>query len=204
MVQKILNLRYHLKYLSIFFRTPERPLINCEINLILTWSATCFKIDAHIAGQEPTLTITATKLYVPFGILSSPDNAKLLQQLKSDFTRTINWNKYHPKVTVQERNPYFYFLINRSFQGVNRLFVLPFENNSGRTSHTRYYLGLVEMKDYNVMIDGRNLFDQPVKDNLITYDNVHKIATGQGDDYKTGCLLDYLYFKNYYRMIAIK
>ena len=60
------------------------------------------------------------------------------------------------------------------------------------------------MKDYNVMTDGRNLFDQPVKDNLITYDNIQKIATGQGDDYKTGCLLDYLYFKNYYRMIAIK
>ena len=53
------------------------------------------------------------------------------------------------------------------------------------------------------MIDERNFFDQPVKDDLITYDNIRKIAIGQGDDYTTGCLLDYPYFKNYYKMIAI-
>ena len=53
------------------------------------------------------------------------------------------------------------------------------------------------------MIDGRNFFDQPVKNNLITYDNIRKIATGQGDHYTTGCLLEYGYFKNYYKMIAI-
>ena len=68
-------------------------LINCEINLILTWSARCFIIDNPIAGQEPTFTIADTKLYVPVVTLSIQDNAKLLEQLKSGFTRTINWNK---------------------------------------------------------------------------------------------------------------
>ena len=78
--------------------------INCEINLILTWSANCFIIDATIQNQVPTFTITDTKFYVLAVTLSAQDNAKLLQQLKSGFKDTVNWNKYQPKVTVQERN----------------------------------------------------------------------------------------------------
>ena len=100
------------------------------------------------------------------------DNEKLLQQLKSGFKRTINWNKYEPKVTLEERKRYYDFLINPSFQGVNRLFVLSFENNNGRTSYTRYYLPLVEIMDYNVMIDGWNFFDESVKNDLKTYKNI--------------------------------
>ena len=60
-----------------------------------------------------------------------------------------------------------------------------------------------EIKDFNVVIDGRNFFDQPVSNNLRTYDNIRKVATGQGDDYKTGCLLNYNYFNKYYKTIAI-
>ena len=115
--------------------------------------------------------------------------------MKSGFKRAIHWNKYHPKVTVEQRNRYVDFLINSSFLGENRLFVLSFENNGGRTSYVRYYFPLVEIKDCNVMIDGQNVFDQPVKDNLITYDNMQKIAAGQGNDYTTGRLLGYNYFK---------
>ena len=73
----------------------------------------------------------------------------------------------------------------------------------GRTSYTRYYLPLVEIKGYNVVIDGQKFFDQPVKNNLLTYDNIRKILTGQGDDYTNGCLLDYGYFNNCYKMIAV-
>ena len=159
--------------------------------------------DYPIVGQEPTFTITDIKLYVPVVTLSTPDNAKLLQQLKLAFKRTINWNKYHPNVTVQEQNWYLDFLMNPSFKVVNRIFVLSIENNSDRISYRRYYPPLVETSDYNVVIDGRNFFDQPVKNNLITYDNIRKIATGQGDDYTTRYLLDYPYFKDYYKMIAI-
>ena len=177
--------------------------INCEINLILAWSNRCFIIDNPNSGQEPTFTITDTKLYVTVVTLSTRDNTKLLEQLKSGFKRTINWNKYEPRLTVEQHNQYLDFLVNSSFQGVNRLFVLPFENNGARTSYTRYYPPFAELKNYNVVSDGQNFFDQPVKNNSITYDNIRKIATGQGDDYTTGCLLDYNYFKNYYKIIAI-
>ena len=84
-----------------------------------------------------------------------------------------------------------------------RLFVLAFENDAQRTSNKRYYIPNVEIKDYNIMIDGKNFFDQPVKNDKVTYENIRKVATGQGDDYTTGCLLDYTYFKKYYKMIAI-
>ena len=91
------------------------PLINCEINLILTWSTRHFKIDAPIDRQKLTLTINDNKKYVPVVTLSTQDNVKLLEQLKSGSKRTINWNKYHPKVTVQQQNQYLDFLINPSF-----------------------------------------------------------------------------------------
>ena len=78
------------------------PLINCEINLILTWSNRRFIIDNPIANREPTFTIIDTKLYGLVVTLSTQDNVKLLEQLKSGFKRTINWNEYEPKVTVQQ------------------------------------------------------------------------------------------------------
>ena len=95
------------------------------------------------------------------------------------------------------------YLIDPSFQGVNRLFVLSFKDADGQKGDKLYYLPTVEIKDYNVTINGRHFFHQPIKDDLKTYDNVRKIATGQADDYKTGCLLDYPYFQKYYKLIAI-
>ena len=68
---------------------------------------------------------------------------------------------------------------------------MSFENDADGPVHTKYYFTTVEIKYYNIMIDGQNFFDQPVKIDLRTYDNIRKIATGQGDDYTTGCLLDY-------------
>ena len=81
--------------------------------------------------------------------------------------------------------------------------MLAFEDDAQRTSNKRYYIPNVEIKDYNVMIDGKNIFNQPIKNNKITYENIRKTAIGHGDDYTTGCLLDYTYFKKYYQMIAI-
>ena len=86
---------------------------------------------------------------------------------------------------------------------VNRLFVLAFENDAQRASSKGYYLPNVGIKNYNVMINGENHFDQPIKDNKVTYENIRKIATGRGDDYTTGCLLDYPYFKDSYKMIVV-
>ena len=168
------------------------PLINCEVELILDWTANCV---TNIANQVPTFTITETNLYVPVVTLSIQDNAKLLPQLKSGFKRTISWNKYLAKPELSARNRNLNHLSKPSFQGVNKPFVLAFENDDQRISSKRYYISNVEIKDYNVMIDGKNFFDQLVKNDKVTYENIIKISADQGDDYTTGCLLDYIYIK---------
>ena len=96
-------------------------LINCEVNLILTWSEN-YVISSATGATK--FKITDAKLYVPIVTLSTQDSTKLLQQLKSGFKRTINWNKYQSKVTTQAQKPSLDYLINPSFQGVNKLFVL--------------------------------------------------------------------------------
>ena len=131
------------------------------------------------------------------------ENTKFLQQLKSGFKIVINWNKYLSKPELIRKNPTLNHLVEPSFQGINRLFVLAFENDEGRIDHEKSYLPTVEIKDYNNMINGENFFDQPIKSKKTTYENIRKIAKGQGDDYTTGCLLDYLYFLDTYKMIAV-
>ena len=111
-------------------------LINCEINIILTWSEN-YVISS--ATGETKFSITDTKLYVPIVTLPTQDNVKLLQQLRSAFKRAINWNKYQSKVLTKKQNQKD-LLIDASFQGVNRLFVLLFENDDDRKVNTRYYL----------------------------------------------------------------
>ena len=179
------------------------PLTNCEVELILNWSSNCVIIYRNVANQVPTFTITGRDLYVSVVTLSTQDNTKLLPQLKSGFKRKISWNRYLSKQALLAQNVNVNRLIEPSFQGINRLFVLAFEDDAQRTSNKRFYIPNVEIKDYNVMIDGKNLFDQPVKNDNVTYENIRKIATSQGDDYTTDCLLDYIYFKNYYKMIAV-
>ena len=176
------------------------PPINCQVNLILTWSRDC--VITNSTGERK-FSITETKLYVPVVTLSTRDNTKLLQQLKSSFKRTIIWNKYESSIKSFAQNTSLNYLINPSFQGVNRYFVLSFEDEDDRTSNSTYYLPKVEIEDYNIMIDGKKLFDQPINSMTKTYENISKIATGQEDDYTTGCLLDYSYFKENYKMIAI-
>ena len=136
--------------LSNFWRTLEMPLINCEVNLILTWSKDCVITNSTGEGK---FAITETKLYVPVVTLSTKDNEKLLQKLKSGFKKTINWDKYKSSIEKFAQNRYLNYLINPSFQRVNRLFVLAFENENSRTSHSTYFLPKVEIKDYNVMVD---------------------------------------------------
>ena len=119
----------------------SNAIINREFNLILTWSSTCVITNSRGIGR---FSITETKLYVPVVTLSTQDNAKLLQQLKLGFKKTISWNKYQSDSKTYEQNQYLNHLIDPSFQGVNRLFVLSFENENGRTLHSEYYLPKVE------------------------------------------------------------
>ena len=123
------------------------PLINCEVELILTWSDNCIIISTNIANQNPTFTITETTLNVPVVTLSTQDNAKVIPQLKSGFKRTISWNKYLAKPELLAQNANLNHLIEPSFQGVNRLFVLAFENDTQRTSNKRFCIPNVEIKD---------------------------------------------------------
>ena len=136
-----------LKYLSSFWRTLEMPLINCEVELILTWSANCVIIDTNVAEQVPTFTLPETNIYVLAVTLSTQDNIKLL---KSGFKRTISWNKYTSKPELLPQNPNLNYLIEPSFQEVNRRS----EDDAQRTINKRYNIPNVEIKDYNVMIDG--------------------------------------------------
>ena len=129
------------------------PSINCEINLILTLSKNCY-----------FYAITDTKLYVQIVTLSTQDSAKLLEQLRSGFKRMV----VKSKVSTESQNQYLDFSIDPSFKGVNRLFVLLFENEAHRKAHAKYYLPKVEIKNYNVIIDGKTFFDQPIKRNMRT------------------------------------
>ena len=149
--------------------------INCEVELMLTWSPTWVISSAN---GETKFKITETKLYVPVVTLSTQDNAKLLQQLKSGFKRKIDWNESESDPKTFAQNKYLNHLINSSFQGVNRFFVLSFENENGRKSHSAYCLPKVEIKDYNVMIDGRIFLYQPINSMIKTYENIRKISTG--------------------------
>ena len=167
--EKDVEIMVPLKYLSNFWRTLEISLINCEVNLILTWSSTCVITNSTGAG---TFEITDTKLYVPVVTLSTQDNSKLLQQIKSGFERAISWNKYLSKPESFRRNPNLNHLVEPNFQVLNRLFVLAFENDTQRTSNCGYYLPNVEIKNYNVMINEENNFDQPIKNNKETYENI--------------------------------
>ena len=167
------------------------PLINCKIHLELNWSKDC--VMSTIA--DTTFKITNTKLYVPIVTLSSKDNAKLVKLLEDGFNRPVYWNEYLAKIETRnlDNNNLARFPLDASFQGVRRLFVLVFNNTEGdakkveRNSHTKYFLPRVNVTNYNVLIDGRNVYDQPINDIIKQYDEIRKIATGQGDDYTTGC-----------------
>ena len=118
-------------------------LINCAINFILTWSEVCVISSA----TEPTkFKITYTKLYVSVVTLSTQDNTKLLQQLKSGFEKTINWNKYQTKVSTERQNQYLDFLINTLFQEARKLFVLLTQSEGDGKVSTGYYFPKAEKK----------------------------------------------------------
>ena len=171
------------------------PLINWEVNLILTWSSTCVLTDSIGAGK---FVIPDTKRYVPVVTLSTQDNTKLLLKEKNN-----NWNKYQSDAKTYAQSRYLNHLVGPGFQGVNTLFVLSFENDDDKRSHSNFYLPRVEVKDYNVMIDGKKYFDQAINNDFKPYENIRRIATGPGDDYTTGFLLGDPYLKENYKMIAI-
>ena len=126
---------------------------------------------------------------------------KLLEQLKTGFKRTIKWNKYRSEMTNQAKNNNLNYLIDPAFPKVNRLFVLSFENENYKTSFSKYYVPDVQIKDFNVLIDGKSFFDIPIKNGEETQEQI--IEMGRNNDYTTGNLLEYEYFSKHCKLIAI-
>ena len=168
-----------LKDLSTFWKTLDTPLINCEVSLALSWSTNCVitslekRLVTAAQGGNPAVyadsptnavfKITDCKLYVPVVTLSAENDNKLLEQLKTTFKRTIKWNKYRSEMSNETKNNNLNYRIDPSFTNVNRFFVLSFENEDDRISFSKYYVPKVEMKDFNVLIDGKPFFEIPVK-----------------------------------------
>ena len=112
-----------------------------------------------------------------------------MKQLESCFKWKVTCNKYQPELKTLPQNRCLNYLIDRTFQGVTRLFILPFVNETDGEVQTKYYLPKAEIKDYKIIIVRGNFFDNPIKKDFKTYDDIKTIATGQGDDYTTQCLL---------------
>ena len=138
---------------------------------------------------------------VPVVTLSAENDNKLLEQLKTGFKRTIQWNKYRSEMSNQTKNNNLNYLIDPAFTNVNRLFVLSFENENDRTSFSTYYVPKVEIKDFNVLIGRKPFFEIPVKNKEEVYKQI--IEMSKNNDYTTGNLLDYEYFEDRYQLIAI-
>ena len=159
---------------------------------------------AVVAPTGLEFQITDTKLYVPVVTVPKENDKKLLEQLKSGFKRTVKWNKYRSQMTIQPQNNNLNYLIDPTFTNVNRLFVLLFtRDNAGdnRDSFSHYFVPNVEIKDFNVLIDGKSFFDLPVKSEEEAYEKI--IEMSRNNDYATGNLLDFAYFKEKYQLIAI-
>ena len=188
------------------------PLISCEVYLELKWDKNCVMTSQQIginldggntaAQTGATLAINDCKLYVPIVTLSKDDEIKLLTNLKSGFTREIAWNKYRSQVSTEAINNNLNILIDPAFTNVNRFFVLAYQTADDRQSFSQFYLPRVMIKDFNVILDKLAFFDLPIKTEEKAYEKIIDIT--RNNEYTTGNLLDYDYFKNYYKKIAIK
>ena len=138
---------------------------------------------------------------VPVVTLSAENDNKLLEQPKIGFKRTIKWNKYRLEMSNQTINNNLNYLIDPTLTNVKRLFVLSFENEADRSYFSKYYVPKIETKYFNVLTDGKQLFEIPVKNKEEAYEQI--IEMNKNNDYTTGYLLNYEYFKYHYQLIAI-
>ena len=206
-----IELAIPLKYLGNFWKALNIPLISCEVSLELKWDKNCIinSLEQRDIGggnkdnapMGATLSITDCKLYIPVVTLSKDDEIKLLTNLKSGFKREIIWNKYRSQMTTEAINNNLNILIDPTFTNVNRLFVLAYQNADDRQSFSQFYLPRVMVKDFNVIIDQLAFFDLPIKTEEEAYEKIIDIS--RNNEYTTGNLLDYDYFKKYYKLIAI-
>ena len=162
------------------------PLINCKVDLSLKW----YERSLLTAANTATFKITDAKLYVPIVTLSIEDNSKLTKLLNKGFKRLISSNEYkvtpNKIVEIADVNDVKHIreLLDSNCQGVKRLFVLAYNNTAGNNqvsvdSYEKYFLPRVKVDNYNVEIDGRNFYDQPINDSIKRYDEIRKILRGK-------------------------
>ena len=195
-----------LKYLNNFFRSLEMPLINCKIKLNLTWKKEC--ILSNQCG-DAVFIINDTKLFVPVVTFSKEDNKDFIEQQNKGFHRSIYWNEDKTKEINDanaDANVFKYINLDPSFEGVNRLFVMAYnreDDQPTRSGQQQHYLPRIDFKKYNVIIDGRNFYDNPIQSGIEKYRELKKVMIGKGEDYTTGSLLDFNYFLRHYKLIAV-
>ena len=192
-------------------------LINCKAELKLKWTKYCVLFIAvnenDINNNDNANNIILininnyySKLYVPVATLSARDNQKLSKLLDKGSERLVYWKEYKTKSENKNTTNECRYFPESNFVGVNRLFVLVYSNegeNAKRFKAKRYYLPRAIIKNYNVIINGKNFYDQATDSDIKRYEEIRKLITGQGEDYTTGCLLEYDYVKNHYRLIAV-
>ena len=163
-------------------------------------------------AAEAVFIIKNTKMYVPVVTLSKEDNKDFIEQQNKGFQRSIYWNEYKTKEineNVDVNNPantITYINLYPSFQGVDRLFVMAYNSVDGpptRNGQRKYYLPRIDLNEYNVIIDGRNFYDNPIESNIEKYRELKKVMIGKGEDYTTGSLLDFNYFDKHYKLVAV-
>ena len=157
---------------------------------------------------EAVFIINDTKLYVPVVSLSKEDNKDFIEQQNKGFQRSIYWDEYKTKEINEDAdaNAFKYINLDPSFQGVNRLFVMAYNRVDGqptRNGQRKYYLPRISLNKYNVFIDGKNFYDNPIESDIEKYRELKKVMIGKGEDYTTGSLLDYTYFDKHYKLVTI-
>ena len=191
-----------LKYLSNFWRSIEMPLINCKVELKFRWTKHyIFSVAStgNVNGNNDNdnnnniFTIRDTQLFVPVVTLSARDNQKLSKLLTKGSKRSVYWNEYKTKTENKNMPNEYRNFLESNFAGVNRLFVLVYtdeNNNAKRFNAQKYYLSKEIIKNYNVIINGKKIYDQPIDSDIKRYEKIR---------ITTGCLLDYDYIKNHYQ-----
>ena len=182
------------------------PLINCKIKLNLTWKKEC--VLSTDAG-DAVFIINDTKMYVPVVTLSKKDNKDFIEQQNKGYQRSIYWNECKTKEQDKDAdaNNFKYISFDPSFQDVNRLFVMVYSradnNQPTKNGQRKYYLQRIDLNKYNVIIDGRNFYGNPIESDIEKYRELKKVMIGKGEDYTTGSLLGFNYFLKRYKLVVV-
>ena len=145
-------------------------------------------------------------MYLPVVTLSKEDSKDFIEQQKKGFQRSNYWNEYKTKEVNEDTDANVFKYINPSFQGVNRLFVMAYNRTNGqptRNGQQKYYLPRIDLEKYNVIIDGRNFYDNPIESDIEKYGELKKVMIGKGEDHATGSLFDFNYFDQHYKLVAV-